>query len=131
MLGDATMVVNKSANGNVFAGPGISAFSSQIVDRPTIFPFAKGIGLMGEAGAEAIMPLTRIGGKLGVRAEGGSGDVNIDMSGMQISLPEDPNGNDPSGAMRSATIAATLEKTVRKVVQSEIINQRRQGGMLT
>jgi phage-related minor tail protein len=34
---------------------------------------------MGEAGPEAIMPLTRIGGKLGVRAAGGGGSVvNID-----------------------------------------------------
>lgn len=59
-----------SAAGNVFSGPGIGAFSSQIVDRPTIFPFARGIGLMGEAGSEAIMPLTRTkGGDLGVKAE--------------------------------------------------------------
>ena len=29
------------------------------VDRPTVFPFARGIGLMGEAGPEAILPLRR------------------------------------------------------------------------
>lgn len=61
-----------SANGNVFAGPGISAYSGSIVDKPTIFPFARGTGLMGEAGPEAILPLTRINGKLGVQAQGGS-----------------------------------------------------------
>lgn len=43
-----------------------------IVDRPTIFPMANGVGLMGEAGPEAILPLTRIGGQLGVRATGGA-----------------------------------------------------------
>ena len=50
------------------------AFTNQIVDSPTMFKFAKGTGLMGEAGPEAIMPLTRDGsGNLGVRAEGNSG----------------------------------------------------------
>lgn len=60
-----------NANGNVFSGPGISAYSGSVVDKPTLFPFARGTGLMGEAGAEAILPLTRINGKLGVQAQGG------------------------------------------------------------
>ncbi len=41
------------------------SFTNQIVDNPTAFR----LGVMGEAGPEAIMPLTRIGGELGVRAE--------------------------------------------------------------
>ncbi len=71
-----------SAKGNVFSGPGISAYSGQVVSKPTVFPFAKGVGLMGEAGAEAIMPLTRTAsGELGVKAEAGSGDVvNINFT---------------------------------------------------
>ncbi|KLN57617.1 hypothetical protein VPARA_11300 [Variovorax paradoxus] len=64
-----------SAKGNVFAGPGLSAYSSTLVDKPTFFPFAKGgIGLMGEAGTEGIFPLKRDGqGRLGVIAQGGTG----------------------------------------------------------
>lgn len=76
-----------SANGNVFpAGPGISAYSSQVVSKPTIFPFAKGVGLMGEAGAEAIMPLRRdSAGRLGVSAAGASVTVNvINQSGQAV-----------------------------------------------
>lgn len=67
------MGTTKSAKGNVFASPGLSAYSSSVVDRPTLFPFAKGgIGLMGEAGAEGILPLKRDGqGRLGVIAQGG------------------------------------------------------------
>ncbi len=47
-------------------------FTNSIVDSPTLFKFAKGTGLMGEAGPEAIMPLTRTPeGSLGVRALSG------------------------------------------------------------
>jgi lambda family phage tail tape measure protein len=49
-------------------------FTNKIVDSPTMFKFAKGTGLMGEAGPEAIMPLRRgADGSLGVVASGGGG----------------------------------------------------------
>ena len=61
-----------NAKGNVYAQNGIVPFAQGgIVDKPTIFPFANGTGLMGEAGPEAIMPLTRgDDGRLGVEALG-------------------------------------------------------------
>tara|TARA_Y100000310_G_scaffold324866_2_gene387330 strand:- start:1045 stop:1509 length:465 start_codon:yes stop_codon:yes gene_type:complete len=44
-----------------------------IVTGPTNFPMRGGTGLMGEAGPEAIMPLTRgADGSLGVRAQAGT-----------------------------------------------------------
>lgn len=62
------------AKGGAFAG-GVQAFAkggaftNQVVTQPTQFRFAKGIGLMGEAGPEAIMPLKRgRDGRLGVEA---------------------------------------------------------------
>ncbi|HAJ72430.1 MAG TPA: hypothetical protein DCO68_10170 [Methylophilaceae bacterium] len=70
-----------NAQGGVYSGSGISAYSGQIVSTPTVFPFAKGVGLMGEGGPEAIMPLTRIGGKLGVRAENGATNVVVNIIG--------------------------------------------------
>ncbi|MCG5371369.1 phage tail tape measure protein [Providencia rettgeri] len=61
--------VTLNANGGVYNTPGLSAYSGQIVSKPTLFPFARGAGLMGEAGPEAILPLRRgIDGKLGVIA---------------------------------------------------------------
>jgi lambda family phage tail tape measure protein len=70
----------KSAQGNVFNSAGLSAYSNQIVSQPTVFPFAHGIGLMGEAGPEAIMPLKRgPDGNLGVRASGGSSNVTVNV----------------------------------------------------
>jgi lambda family phage tail tape measure protein len=53
-------------------------FTNSIVSQPTLFKFAKGTGLMGEAGPEAIMPLKRdSNGNLGVRAGGNQGNVDV------------------------------------------------------
>lgn len=52
-----------------------------IVDRPTIFPMAGGMGLMGEKGPEGVLPLARTpSGDLGVKTTGQpaqTGDVYI------------------------------------------------------
>ena len=63
------------AKGGVFNQFGQVAFArGGVVGRPTLFPFARGTGLMGEAGPEAILPLSRgAGGILGVNARGGRG----------------------------------------------------------
>jgi lambda family phage tail tape measure protein len=54
------------------------AFTNSVVSSPTLFKFAKGTGLMGEAGPEAIMPLKRDNsGNLGVRAQGGGAKVDV------------------------------------------------------
>lgn len=68
-----------NAKGGVYASPSLSMYRNQLLDAPTVFAFAKGgapgrMGLMGEAGPEAIMPLTRgPDGNLGVRAHGAGG----------------------------------------------------------
>ena len=72
------------SGGNVIPFARGGTFSNSIVSQPTLFPMASGSGLMGEAGPEAVMPLTRASdGSLGVRAapgksEGGGG-VNIQI----------------------------------------------------
>lgn len=80
-------LLSPNANGGVYSGAGISAYSGKVVSKPTVFPFAKGVGLMGEAGPEAIMPLTRINGRLGVRAQGGGGsskaEITINVEGAK------------------------------------------------
>ncbi|MGB3500334.1 MAG: phage tail tape measure protein [Mesorhizobium sp.] len=61
------------ANGGV---PGrVTPFAAGgIVAQPTYFQAGRSLGVMGEAGAEAIMPLQRTAdGKLGVAASGGGG----------------------------------------------------------
>ena len=70
--------------GGVFQGGNLTAFAKGgIVNGPTIFPFAKGVGLMGEAGAEAIMPLRRTAnGDLGIIAAAGGrqGPQNVTIN---------------------------------------------------
>jgi lambda family phage tail tape measure protein len=111
-----------NAMGNVFAQNGIQKFArGGIVDKPTMFPFAKGIGLMGEAGPEAIMPLRRgRDGRLGVQATNGGGGVsvvvNVDAGGSNV------QGNNNQ--------AGQLGKAVGAAVQAELIKQRRPGGLL-
>lgn len=83
-----------NALGNVYTSPGLSAYSGQIVDQPTLFPFARGIGLMGEAGPEAILPLRRgRDGRLGVTVANQNqandnrrmGDVHFHINGSGLS----------------------------------------------
>jgi len=85
------------ANGGVMNQGNLQAFANGgVVSSPTIFPMADGAGLMGEAGAEAIMPLKRgKDGKLGVASAGSEQNItiNINVSGA--------NGN-PEAMRRSA-----------------------------
>lgn len=63
------------AKGAAFSGGNVIPFArGGLVTAPTIFPMANGMGLMGEAGPEAVMPLQRTtDGRLGVAATGGDG----------------------------------------------------------
>jgi len=110
------------ANGGVFAQNGIQKFAmGGVVNRPTIFPFANGTGLMGEAGPEAIMPLQRgANGKLGVIASGGGNTsvvVNVDASGN-------------SNVQGDQAQAKQLGVVVSAAVQAELVKQQRPGGLL-
>ena len=77
------------ARGGVFAGgQELTAFArGGVVNRPTVFPFSRGIGLMGEAGPEAILPLRRgRDGRLGVEMNSGPAQPAQDMSTRIINV---------------------------------------------
>jgi tape measure domain-containing protein len=113
--------LDKRAKGGVYAQNGIQAFArGGIVNGPTLFPFAKGIGLMGEAGPEAIMPLRRgRDGNLGVMSSGGGTTnvvVNVDASGSSVEGDQSQ--------------AKALGNAISAAVQSELVKQKRPGGLL-
>jgi hypothetical protein len=109
-----------NANGNVFAANGIVPYAmGGIVDKPMLFPFAKGIGLMGEAGPEAIMPLKRgADGKLGVAGGGGSTTINVSVDAKGSSVQGDGGRSNQ------------LARVIAAAVQDEMIKQKRPGGLL-
>lgn len=88
-----------NARGGVYSSADLSQYSNSIVSSPTLFAFAKGAGLMGEAGPEAIMPLTRAAdGSLGVRALGNGGVAPAGGGAPQVTIHIDGNGNTQSQA---------------------------------
>ena len=69
-----------NAKGNAFQGGRVVPFATGgVVSSPTVFPMAgRNVGVMGEAGPEAIMPLTRTAnGKLGVQSRGGGNEMTV------------------------------------------------------
>lgn len=74
-----------NAKGGIYNSPSLSAYSGGIYNSPQVFAFAKGAGVFGEAGPEAIMPLTRAAnGSLGVRAVSGAADNSANTSGDTV-----------------------------------------------
>lgn len=70
----------RNAKGGVYASRDLSKFSGKVYDSPQLFKFARGAGIFGEAGPEAIMPLKRgADGKLGVQANGAAGPQQINI----------------------------------------------------
>lgn len=70
------------ADGGAFAQGRVMPFAKGgVVTGPTLFPMRGATGLMGEAGAEAILPLARgADGRLGVAAQGGGRPVSVVMN---------------------------------------------------
>jgi hypothetical protein len=71
----------QAAHGQAFYNGVLQKFASGgLVSGPTLFGHSKGMGLMGEAGTEAILPLRRgPNGNLGVEASGSSQNVIVNV----------------------------------------------------
>jgi phage-related minor tail protein len=66
------------AKGGVIGTRATPFAAGGVIATPSFFPMQNGLGLAGEAGPEAILPLTRgADGRLGVRAQGGGSAINV------------------------------------------------------
>jgi hypothetical protein len=120
VFGSGGIVPLPNAKGNAFSGGRVVPFArGGVVSRPTLFPMANGAGLMGEAGPEGILPLTRINGRLGVEATGvgGSGGVIVNNYGPEPATARRTRG--PDG------------REVIEVVVGDSIRSGRQDGALS
>ncbi|MGM7466647.1 phage tail tape measure protein [Escherichia albertii] len=126
-VGDWLSGAVANAKGGVYTSANLSAYSNTIVDTPTYFAFAKGAGLMGEAGPEAIMPLTRAAdGSLGVRAignvNGGGGFVYSPVYHISI---QNQGSNGETDTQSARGLVDLIDSRVVSIMQSS----RRDGGL--
>ncbi|EAA0641937.1 phage tail tape measure protein [Escherichia coli] len=116
-----------NADGGVYQSADLSRYSGTVVNRPTFFAFAKGAGVMGEAGPEAILPLRRgADGKLGVVADtGGSGMV---MFAPQYNI--EINNDGTNGQIGPAALKVVYDLG-KKAAADFMQQQARDGGRLS
>ncbi len=103
------------AKGGAFVGGRVVPLArGGVVNRPTIFPMAAGAGLMGEAGPEAVIPLTRTAsGDLGIKSEGGGGDnVSITIVAADAKSFEDMCRRNP-GAITGPVLQSLRDNKTR------------------
>ncbi|AGN82030.1 phage tail tape measure protein [Pseudomonas sp. GD03651] len=111
----------------MFANGG--AFTNSIVSTPTAFGMAGGkLGVMGEAGDEAVMPLTRTsGGQLGVRAVGGGSGTAISLS-APISLVMEDRSNEGM-QLDQALLQQNMQKQLQIAAEKAVADSWRPGGV--
>lgn len=116
-----------NADGGVYQSADLSRYSGTVVNRPTFFAFAKGAGVMGEAGPEAILPLRRgADGKLGVVAD-------IGGSGMAMFAPQyniEINNDGTNGQIGPAALKVVYDLG-KKAAADFMQQQARDGGRLS
>jgi phage-related minor tail protein len=106
-----TVAASPFARGGVFSRGMVMPFAKGgVVGAPAYFPLGRGLGLMGERGAEAVMPLARgPDGRLGVQAGGGGRSASITVN---ISTP-DAESFRRSEAQVSAALARAVARGQR------------------
>lgn len=128
-----------NALGGVYDSPSLSAYSGGVYSTPQYFAFAKGAGVFGEAGPEAIMPLTRgADGSLGVRAIGRQSPAVQDAArqieaqpriAISISAPNTFTGKpDDATLLAFDQRNAALKRQLINELTAEVHNPQKQFG---
>ncbi|MDC9591063.1 phage tail tape measure protein [Xenorhabdus sp. XENO-10] len=130
MFSGFASMFTKNAKGGVYTSANLSQYSGQIVSSPTLFAFAKGAGLMGEAGPEAIMPLTRgADGSLGVRAITPKGLGGKDNTNINVYITDGKTESSSTNGDNEA-FGRRFAQAVAQVYYAERDRDLRQGGAI-
>jgi len=107
------------------------AFTNGLVSSPTAFGMAGGnLGLMGEAGPEAILPLSRTSdGSLGVKAIGGGGSASSTQVLIQqtIAVPDSGSG---TSTQDMQAVGQAYADSAKRGAQQAIAEELRPGGAI-
>jgi len=110
-----------------------AAFTNSVVSKPTAFGMAGGqTGVMGEAGPEAIMPLTRTaGGQLGVRAisGGGSGGGNVYNFPVAVSV-QTQDGGGAASTEDTTQLGKGIQQAAKAEAETAIARALQPGGSI-
>lgn len=108
------------------------AFTNSVVNTPTPFSFGGGqLGIMGEAGPEAIMPLTRgSDGSLGVRAVGNQGggvvqyvNFHINIEGGNADVSSSGDAAASTNQLRDMIVATCNDWAIREMRPDGVLNR--------
>ena len=111
-----------AAKGNVYSnGRQMQFASGGILNSPTMFPMNRGLGLAGEAGPEAVIPLSRTSsGDLGVKANPANVTVNVNNNaGVEVDVQSNQVGNNNilditiTKAVANAITTGKLDRTMK------------------
>ena len=123
-----------AANGMIVPNAVGNAYTNSIVDSPTLFKFANGskMGVMGEAGPEAIVPLSRMrDGKLGVQMSGGGGAPSTNVSvHAPIVVNYQGSGNKDVDATAIDKMTAMMGAAVEGKINEVLARHLKQGGYM-
>lgn len=118
-----------SGGTQMFANGGM--FTNSVVSNPTPFAMSNGaIGVMGEAGDEAIVPLARTrNGDLGIRSMGGGGG-NTTIVHVNVQVTENGTSSNSDGGSNWNQFGSELGTFVDQRVYTVINTESRPGGSL-
>lgn len=133
LIGPPTTATTTQAHGGAWAN-GVQFFAKGgIVDSPTMFGMSGGYGVMGERGAEAILPLQRTAsGDLGVKASAASSNVVVNIinqSGNEVEQKEttNPDGSRQLDILVTARVKDAFSNGAMDRTMSSLYGLRRKG----
>lgn len=111
----------------LFANGG--TFTNKTFNKPTPFKYGGGLGVMGEAGPEAVMPLKRgPDGSLGVESHGGRGGGNVVQFNGGINLTYEGTGDTERDKANAEMMGEIMNERIKQIANEQISAVMSYGG---